>query len=207
MFLSFMSEIKKNKKIITALAVMLSIVCISGHAPGSVTFAGENLPEGEFCTFAVPADFVPSTEAGLFVNRYEPMESSSIKYSVYYNGEDFVPTNRQRQEEAANPLKKPADESENLTKEIYEETVSAAYNESYGENVGYKVESFKKIETDGYPGYRIDASYQLQGQQRVHQTVIMMLSRYRTFTVTYQRAEDDYCEDAFEQSISTIHVG
>jgi hypothetical protein len=34
----------------------------------------------------------------------------------------------------------------------------------------------------------------------------MLISRYRMFTVTYQRAEDDDCEEFFENSAATIHL-
>ena len=134
------------------------------------------------------------------------MESSSIKYSFYDNGMDKALTNREKQALAESGQVQVTDESENLTKEIYQETISAAYNSLYGEDVGYSVSSFDKIKIDGYPGYKIIGTYQASEEEMVHQTVYMILSRYRTFTIMYQRAEDDDCEEYFAESSATIHV-
>jgi hypothetical protein len=72
--------------------------------------------------------------------------------------------------------------------------------------VGFVVSSFDKITVDGYPGYRIVSSYQAADEEKVHQTVYMLLSKYRTFTISMQRAEDDDCEALFEECASSIHV-
>ena len=88
----------------------------------------------------------------------------------------------------------------------YEALVSAGYKTQYGGDVGYKVESFERIEIDGYPGYKIDAHYEPEGSQAVYQTVYIIRSKYRTFTITYQRAADDECEESFQISASTIRV-
>ena len=81
-----------------------------------------------------------------------------------------------------------------------------AYNQSYGNDVGFKVASFDRITIDGFPGYHITSEFQVAEQPRIHQTVYIILSKYRTFTVTYQRAGDDECEEFFEQSAATLHV-
>ncbi len=209
MLSDYRSNMKKifEKTFRIALGVVLALSLVLGTAVSSD--ARDSLPEADFLSFKIPSEFVPSAEPGVFLNRNHPMESSSISYSVYYNGEDKVLTNRERAAAAADPKASsiPADESMNLTRDVYEETVSAAYNSSYAQNVGYKVSSFENIKVDGLPGYRIEADYQLEGQERVYQTVIMVISRYRTFTVTYQRAEDDYCQEQFEASIETLHAG
>ena len=80
------------------------------------------------------------------------------------------------------------------------------YKAQYGADVGFKVESFDHIEIDGYPGYKIVAKYEPEGSQVVHQTVYIIRSKYRTFTITYQRAADDDCEESFNISASTIRV-
>ena len=169
-------------------------------------YAEDDLKEAGFCSFVVPPQFTPSGVKGLFINKDHPMESSTIQYSVHYNGLDVVLTNREKAVLAEHNEPKITDKSTDLTKEIYQETISAAYNSEYGENVGYSVSSFDKITVDGYPGYRIEADYQAADQERVYQTVYMILSKYRTFTVTFQRAEDDDCQDVFSECQSTIHV-
>ena len=169
--------------------------------------ADESLSEAAYCSFVIPPEFVPSDEDGLFINKNYPMESSSVSYSFYDNGKKTLLTNREKQELKESGEAVTVDERTALSKEIYEETVSAAYNEEYGEDVGYKVESFKNITVDGFPGYEIVASYQAADEEVIHQRVYMILSRYRTFTITLQRAEDDDCEEIFSEIAATIHVG
>lgn len=173
----------------------------------SKAYARDNLEPASYCSFVIPPDFVPSQEKGLFINQNNPMESSSIKYDFYDNGLDVILTNREKAAiKEAGEEKPVADESMSLTKEIYQETVAAAYNSQYGQDVGFVVSSFDKITVDGYPGYRIVSSYQAADEEKVHQTVYMLLSKYRTFTISMQRAEDDDCEALFEECASSIHV-
>ena len=168
--------------------------------------AASDLEEAIQCSFVIPPEFVPGEEKGLFINVNSPMESSTIKYSVYDNGQDRVLTNRERKEMQESGVKIIEDESLNLTKEIYESEMSAAYIKEYGEDVGFTVNTFTNIKVDGYPGYKIETSYQAAEEEMVHQTVYIVLSKYRIFTIAYQRAEDDDCIEAFEASSETIHV-
>ena len=195
------------KKIIfgTIIAAIMMFVVIFNAKPVCV-LAEDDLKEAHFCSFVIPPEFTPSEEAGLFINKNHPMESSTIRYSVYYNGLDVVLTNREKAALSEHNEPKVTDKSTELTKEIYQETISAAYNSEYGEDVGYSVSSFDKINIDGYPGYRIEADFQASEQERVYQTVYMLLSKYRTFTVTFQRAEDDDCQDVFSECQSTINI-
>ncbi len=187
-----------------AAAILAGLLCFGAIE----TFAAEDLKEGNGCSFVVPKDFMPGKEKGLFVNKNYPMESSIIQYSYYENGLDNPPTNRQKIEmaEKGETLAPVADQTKDLTKAIYEETISAAYNSEYGKDVGFKVNTFGNVHIDGYPAYRIEATYQAGDEERIHQTVYMVLSKYKTFVITYQRAEDDDCQELFEQSQKTIHV-
>ncbi len=168
--------------------------------------ASDDLETAVQCSFSIPAEFVPGNQKGLFVNVNSPMESSTIQYSVYDNGLDKVLTNRERKELEESGTAAIIDESVNLTKDIYQSRLSDAYNKVYGENVNFNVSSFTKIRVDGYPGFKIESTYQKSDEEQIHQTVYMIISKYRLFTITYQRAEDDDCQDAFEASSETIHV-
>ncbi len=188
-----------------AMAVVVFVAFMGSFV--TPTYAATDLKEATFCSFVIPPEFIPGEEKGLFINKNHPMESSSIMYSSYDNGADVALTNRQKAEQKEQGITPPQDETQNLTKDIYQETIAAAYNSAYGEDVGYTVSSFNRITIDGYPGYKIVGTYQASDEEVVHQTVYMLLSKYRTFTVTYQRAEDDDCEEFFEESAATIHVG
>ena len=133
------------------------------------------------------------------------MESSSIQYSYYDNGKDVPMTNREK-EAASQAVIPPTEEPELLTGEVYQETMAAAYNSKYGQDVGFAVSSFDRIIIDGFPGFKIESSYKVGEEETVYQTVYMLVSNYRIFTVTYQRAADDDCIGAFAESAATIHV-
>ena len=166
--------------------------------------AAEELKEATGCTFVLNSEFVPGGAKGYFVNKYRPMESSSVVYYVYNNGLDSLLTNREKAELANNGMS--ADSIAKLDKHKYETLLSAAYSAQYGADVGFKVESFEHIKIDDYPGYKIVAKYEPEGSQVIHQTVYIIRSKYRTFTITYQRAADDDCEESFGISASTIRV-
>lgn len=189
------------------LAIVFSVAAGVIFLSASKAYARDNLDTANYCSFVIPPDFEPSQEKGLFINQNHPMESSSIKYDFYDNGLDVILTNREKAaRKEAGEETVITDESTSLTREIYQETMEAAYNSKYGQDVDFAVSSFDKITVDGYPGYKIVASYQAADEEKVHQTVYMLLSRYRTFTISMQRAEDDDCEALFEECASSIHV-
>ncbi len=184
------------------LCIFLTLLGLGAYK----SYAEDSLKTADWCSFLIPSQFEPSTEKGVFKNKSYPMESSSIMYSIYDNGKEVKLTNREKEALKGSVAPSVADETEKITKEIYEETLSAAYNSEYGQDVGFSVSAFENITVDGYPGYRIDSSYQAQDEEVIYQTVYMLLSRYRTFTITFQRAEDDDCEDLFKECASSIHV-
>ena len=196
----------KHKKTAAAFLALVVFAAASIHSAATRVYARESLDKASFCSFVIPPEFEPGSEKGLFIHQNYPMESSSIRYGVYDNGLDRIFTNREKKSEAIKAKGAVTDASTELTREIYEETVAAAYNSEYGQDVGYKVSEFKEITVDGFPGYRIKASYRAGDEEVIHQTVYMLLSRYRTFTITMQRADDDDCESAFEECASSIHV-
>ena len=205
-----MSKISKLGKIrffVVALAVVILAFFSSLSYQGVIRANAETeLKTATSCSFIVPGEFVPGSEKGLFINKNYPMESSSIRFSYYDNEKDKILTNREKAAVIASGEMEIIDESLNLTKEIYQETMSAAYDNEYQQKVGFEVESFEKIKVDGYPGFKIVSSYQPADEEVIHQTVYMLISKYRMFTVTYQRAEDDDCEDAFEESAGTLSI-
>ncbi len=198
------------KEFKTAMGVMLAIIiaAFAAFITSDVidTLAEDSLKEAHHCTFVIPSEFEPGSERGTFINKNYPMESSSVSYHIYSNGNDVVMTNREKMQKQEAFEKAVIDKSGDLTRDEYEKLLSDSYNSAYGEDVSFTVESFDEVTIDGYPGYKIVSYYQASGEEVVHQTVYMILSKYKTFTITYQRAEDDECEDLFEQSAQTIHV-
>ncbi len=198
----------KKFKTVLGVAVAIIMAGIAAYITSDVVYTlAEDAPkEAHHCTFVIPSEFTPGTEGGTFINKNYPMESSSVSYHVFENGNDVVLTNREKLQQKEAIEEAVIDKSGELTKEEYEKILTESYNSAYGEDVGFTVDSFEKITVDGYPGYKIASYYQASGEEVVHQTVYMILSKYKTFTITYQRAEDDECEALFEQSADTIRV-
>jgi hypothetical protein len=159
-----------------------------------------------FCTMVIPPVFKPGDETNVFVNKSYPMESSIIRYSEYYKGGDPLLTNRERKELAQNGDTQTVSDPEKLTKAVYQETMYLAYNNQYGEDVGFEVASFDNITIDGFPGFKIASSYKVPDEEKIYQTVYMIISKDKVFTITFQRAEDDDCETYFEECAQTIRV-
>ena len=188
----------------TAIALLLSVVVVA-NTNMPVKAESEELEKALGCTFVLPDGYVLSeSEENVFVNSNYPLESGIITYSVVTTGSEDTLTNAERAEAAESTETEAEDASTELTQEFYQETMAAALNEEYGTDVGYTISEFNNISIDGYPGYFIASTY--QGEQTIHQMVYIVLSRYKTFTITYSRAEDDDTVAAFEASAATIHV-
>ena len=202
------SELLSKIKNITGVALALIFAVMAGFFMSDVVEAAgtDEIAKATQCSFVVPSTFLPGEEPGLFISESYPMESSSIKYSIYENSKDKVLTNREKQaifDEGATVVE---DRSTSLTKEIYQQTMEEAYRNEFGKDVGFTVTDFDKKIFDGYPGYKVMSEYQSDEELKVCQTVYIIISRYKTFTITYQRAEDDECQELFDKSAATIHV-
>ncbi|MCR4902771.1 MAG: hypothetical protein K6A23_07930 [Butyrivibrio sp.] len=197
-------EICTTLKRIVAITLTGVILCLSqNNLSMDAKAESEELEVAKSCTFVIPSEFVPSSTEGLFVDKNAPYESGTISYSVAITGEEVVLTNKERELEYEESLIE--DASTQLTKDIYESQMTQAYNSKYGFDVAYSVSSFDIVEIDGFPGYKIGASYN-DGKQNIYQTVYMIISRYKTFTICYTRAEDDDVSEQFDKSAKTIHV-
>ena len=201
-------RILHNLKFWMGILTAIILASVAGLVASDVVLASSDgdLKTATQCSFIIPPQFVPGDGEGLFRHKDYPMESSSISYNIYYNGKDKVLTNREKQALLQKAEAALVDESENLTKEIYQDLMSEAYSGEYGKNVDFTVTAFSQKSFDGYPGYKIISEFQPEGEMRVHQTVYIILSKYRTFTITFQGAEDDECQELFDQSAATIHV-
>ena len=197
-------------KLKLCLGVLTALICASlaGFFMYEVVEAATNddLGVATQCSFVVSPEFLPGTEPGLFINKNYPMESSSIKYSIYENGKDKILTNREKQELLKNGSYLIQEDSVNLTKDIYQTAMAEAYQKAYGNDVGFTVTDFDKKIFDGFPGFKISSEYLHQDNMKVYQTAYIVISKYRTFTITYQRAEDDECQEAFNASAASIRV-
>ncbi len=185
-----------------ALIVVMMVLCtrFSSHADM------KELKESKYCSFIVPSGFGPTDTPGTYVNEFYPLESANVTYKMTLIPQDKILTNAQK---AAGEDASGTDEDllyDELTKEMYEEIQAENYTALYGENIGFKVEDFKDINIDDFPGYMITTSFTPEDSEKIHQTVIIVLSKNKVYTVVYSRAEDDDFDEAFIDSIASIHV-
>ncbi len=194
-------------KIVAGILIAVIFASLAGFTAGDVidVLASDELKTAAQCSFIIPPEFVPGIEPGLFINESYPMESSSIRYGLYSNGKDKTLTNRQKLELQNAPYVT-EDMSSELTKDIYQKMMSEAYSKDNKDAVDFRVVSFEERSFDGFPGYRIVSDIESGNEPVIHQTVYIVLSKYKTFVITYQRADDDDCESAFEESAATIRV-
>ena len=194
-----------KKRLVSVLIGAAMVMLLTGRALTLTAYADEELREASQCTFVIPSEFKPSGTKGLFIHKSYPMESCSVMYTVYDNGGGIRLTNREREAVEQNPSGI-VDSSGELTKKHFQDLFSATYNREYGVDVGYKVSSFDNIAIDGYPGYKVTADYKAGDEERIFQTVYMIRSHYKTFVITYQRADDDDADALFDASAKTLHV-
>ena len=197
---------ERLKKAIISLAVVTAFA-VSFLGNSFVSKASiKDLGKAKSCSFIVPSGFKPTETPGLYVNEHYPLESANILYSVTEIPQDRILTN----DEVARGEKADTSEVEalydELTQDMYQEIQEENYKALYGENVNFTIESFENVTMDGFPGYLIKTSFTPEGAQTIHQTIYIVLSSNRVFTLVYSWANDDYFDEAFAESMATIHV-
>ena len=194
-----------GKKAVCMLTLAVMVISFIGN--GMVAKAGiKELNKAKYCSFIIPSGFKPTETPGLYVNEHHPLESANISYSVTNIPQDKILTNeeKKRGEKAdASDVDILYDE---LSQEMYQEIQEENYKELYGENINFTIESFENNEIDGFPGYLIKTNFTPEGMQTIHQTVYIILSSNKAFTLVYSWADDDYFEEAFNESMTSIHV-
>lgn len=187
------------------LSVLITVgITLSGSIAAHADL--RSLEEASYCSYIVPEGFVPGSDPGVYVNENNPLESANISYNVTEIPQDKVLTNSEK-EQGVDPSSTEEElRYDELTEEMYDEIQRANYEDLYGANIGFSIDTFEQKEIDGFPSYHIKLSFTPENSQKIYQEVIMVLSSNRVFTIVYSRAEDDYFEEAFSESIDTIHV-
>ncbi|WP_156035992.1 hypothetical protein [Butyrivibrio sp. AE3004] len=164
-----------------------------------------SLPKALSCTFIVPAGFHISDIPGQYVNEHYPLESANVTYNMTVLPKEKVLTNAEKAagKTADNGVEYRYNE---LTSKMYESIQKENYQNLYGENINFTMETFEKKEFDGFPGYLIKTSFTPENAQTIHQMTAIVLSSNKVFTVVFSRAADDDFEEAFIESLESIHV-
>ena len=141
--------------------------------------------EVSYCAVLIPSSYQESEEVpGMYVHKRNPLDSSNIYYTVSGGSDEGLV-------------------STELTKEVYEELLEAAYEES-GQSVDLNVDSFEEIDMEGVPGYKIRSSYQVD-EGEIEQLTYLILAQ-DTYTITYSQMSDDELMADFEISDGEIRL-
>ena len=100
----------------------------------------ENTRSTKGCTFTVPESFMESEDVpGMYVTKRYPIDASTIYYTEYEQDKSM----------------------QLMTEATFKAQVEETLRQSYDNEIEVSVDSFEKIEIDGYPAFRILCHYQI----------------------------------------------
>ncbi len=197
---------KISRRIITmALSAIFLLGAFTEHGINASANV-KDLNKATRCTFLVPEGFIPSSTPGLWVNEHYPLESANVTYKVTAIPQDRVLTNAEKAKGEKTDTSEVEILYDELTQDMYKEIQEQNYKDIYGDNISFNVESFDSNLLDGFPSYVIKSSFTPENSQTIHQTAYIILSSNKIFTLVYSRADDDYFEETFAESMASIHV-
>lgn len=140
--------------------------------------------EIKHCAVLIPTGFHESEEIpGMYINDKAPMESSNVYYTVAEGDFGVV--------------------SDELTQEIYKETIEEAFAQK-GKEISMEIRSFEKVEMDDVPAYKIRSSYKMDNNTILQLTYMILAED--THTITYSQSKDDELMVDFEISEGQIKL-
>lgn len=135
------------------------------------------------CTFDLPEGFEESQDVNnLYVTERYPLDSSMIYYDV-------------RDGDASMQL---------MTEEMFREQVEEEFSLAYGEDIAINIDDFENIKIDGYPTFRIQCRYQVDGIEITQLEYI--INADKTYVITYSQTSDCDRMEEYEASADTISV-
>lgn len=143
----------------------------------------ENTRSTKGCTFTVPESFMESEDVpGMYVTKRYPIDASTIYYAEFA-------------QDKAMQL---------MTEETFKTQAEENLCQSYDKEIEISVDSFEKIEIDGYPAFRILCHYQID--DIVIKQLEYAINADKSYVITYSQTNDyDYMED-YEASAETISL-
>lgn len=143
----------------------------------------ENTRSTKGCTFTVPESFMESEDVpGMYVTKRYPIDASTIYYTEYEQDKSM----------------------QLMTEATFKAQVEETLRQSYDNEIEVSVDSFEKIEIDGYPAFRILCHYQID--DIVIKQLEYAINADKSYVITYSQTNDyDYMED-YEASAETISL-
>lgn len=143
----------------------------------------ENTRSTKGCTFTVPESFMESEDVpGMYVTKRYPIDASTIYYAEFA-------------QDKAMQL---------MTEETFKTQAEETLRQAYDKDIEVSVDSFEKIEIDGYPAFRILCHYQID--DIVIKQLEYAINADKSYVITYSQTNDyDYMEE-YEASAETISL-
>lgn len=143
----------------------------------------ENTRSTKGCTFTVPESFMESEDVpGMYVTKRYPIDASIIYYAEFA-------------QDKAMQL---------MTEETFKTQAEETLRQAYDKDIEVSVDSFEKIEIDGYPAFRILCHYQID--DIVIKQLEYAINADKSYVITYSQTNDyDYMEE-YEASAETISL-
>ena len=143
----------------------------------------ENTRSTKGCTFTVPESFMESEDVpGMYVTKRYPIDASTIYYAEFA-------------QDKAMQL---------MTEETFKTQAEETLRQVYDKDIEVSVDSFEKIEIDGYPAFRILCHYQID--DIAIKQLEYAINADKSYVITYSQTNDyDYMEE-YEASAETISL-
>lgn len=143
----------------------------------------ENIKATRGCTFTLPEGFTEIEDIpGMYVTKRYPIDASTIYYV-------------EMDKDVSLQL---------MTEETFLVQIQNNFEQVYGTDVEVDLQSYEKIEIDGYPAFRILCSYTVDGVEITQMEYV--INADKSYVVTYSQTSEYDRMEAFEASAATIHL-
>ncbi len=135
------------------------------------------------CTFTLPDTFEESEDVpGMYVTKRYPIDASTIYYVAL-------------EQDVSLQL---------MTEETFKEQAEANFLQAYGEDIEVTIDSFERIQIEGYPAFRILCHYQV-GEIEITQ-LEYAINADKSYVITYSQTSDYDRMEEYEASAETIRL-
>lgn len=143
----------------------------------------ENTRATKGCTFTLPDSFEESEDMpGMYVTKRYPIDASTIYY-VALNQDVSLQL---------------------LTEETFKEQAESNFRQAYNEDIEVIIDSFERIQIEGYPAFRILCHYVVNDIEITQ--LEYAINADKSYVITYSQTSDYDRMEEYEASAETIRL-
>ncbi len=143
----------------------------------------ESIKETGGCTFTLPEGFTEIEDIpGMYVTKRYPIDASTIYYV-------------EMDKDISMQL---------MTEETFMIQIQNNFEQIYGTDVEVDLQSYERIEIDGYPAFRILCTYTIDDVEITQLEYV--INADKSYVVTYSQTNEYDRTEEFEASAATIHL-